>query len=73
MIITSSMYDIGTRKYIDIDEKKVKIPWRYNRPMITVFGIKTIFEYKIGDTIKAVIVNKTWDGENFAVLKSITD
>ena len=73
MIITSSIYDIGTRKYIDIDEKKVKVPWRYNRAMITVFGIKTIFEYKVGDTIKAVIVNKTWGGENFAVLKSITD
>lgn len=73
MIVTTSMYDIGDRKYIGIDDKKVKVPWRYNRPMISVFGVKTIFEYNVGDTIKAVIVNKTWGGENFAVLKSITD
>jgi len=73
MIVTASMYDIGDRKYIDIDNKKVKVPWRYNRPMISVFGIKTIYEYKVGDTIKAEIGTRMWNGEKHLILKSTTD
>ncbi len=48
MIVTKSMYKIGERKYIEIDGKQVKIRWRYNRPMISQEGLKTIFEYKEG-------------------------
>ena len=69
MIVTASLYDIWDRKYIDIDGTIVKVPWRYNRPMIKVHGIKTIFEYRVGDTINAEFVTVM----GYKVLKSITD
>ena len=73
MIVTKSMYTIGDRRYIDIDDKKVKIRWRYNRPMVHQLGLKTVFEYKEGDTITCQIEYVTWEGETHAVLKSIAD
>lgn len=73
MIVTASMYDIGDRRYIDIDGIKIKVPWRYNRPMITVNGIKSIYEYQIGHDIKAEISVKKWGDTTHYILKSITD
>jgi hypothetical protein len=73
MIVTKSMYSIGQRKYIDIDDKQVKIRWRYNRPMVKQESLKTIFEYKEGDTIHCKIDTVLWEGEVHLVLKSICD
>jgi hypothetical protein len=64
---------MGERWYLQIDEKVVKIPWRYNRPMITVNGIKSIYEYQIGHDIKAEISVKKWGDTTHYILKSITD
>lgn len=69
-IITREMYAIGIRRYIDIDGKKVKVPWRYNRPMVETLGIKTIFEYKVGDAITCEI---TKNDEGYLILKRIGD
>ena len=73
MLVTREMYAIGARKYIDIDGKRVKVPWRYNRPMVETIGLKTIFEYKTGDDIHCVIEPKLWEGDVYLVLKSILD
>ncbi len=73
MIVTKSMYKIGERKYIEIDGKQVKIRWRYNRPIVSQEGLKTIFEYKEGDPIHCKIDHVIWEGEVYLVLKSICD
>jgi ribosomal protein L21E len=73
MIVTKEMYKVGQRYYIDIDERRVKIPWRYNRPMLVSSGLKTIFEYKVGDDITCKIESKLWEGETHLILKSIAD
>lgn len=73
MKVTKSLYNIGDRKYIEIDGKRVKIRWRYNRPMVEQQGLKTIFEYKDGDTITCQIIQVPYEGEMYFVLKSICD
>ena len=70
VVTSDGMYDIGLRKYIDIDNMKFKVPWRYNR----VIGIelKCVHELKKGDHVKNMsFETKKWNGETFYVLKSI--
>ena len=69
-VITRELYTIGFRRYIDIDGKKVKVPWRYNRPMLETLGLKTIFEYKVGETITCEIIK---NDEGYLILKRIAD
>jgi hypothetical protein len=75
-MIETAMYDIGPRKYIDlrIGEKviKVKIPWRYNRVMCKVNGIRPIQELKEGELVDVIIENRYWDSENYLVLGSLS-
>jgi hypothetical protein len=73
MKVVKPIHQMGERWYIQIDDKVVKIPWRYNRAMIKVNGIKTIYEYQIGDEIKAEVTLKKWEDSNHYILKSITD
>lgn len=74
MMITKEFYDIGGRKYIDIDNVKFKIPWRYNR----VMGLKIegttlpIQSLEKGTQIVNLGWNgKNWDGQEYKVLNSI--
>jgi len=71
MKVTREFYDIGGRKYIDLDGSRVKIPWRYNRVMCKVVGDLTVQELRSGSEVSAEITYKKWDGESFAVLKVI--
>lgn len=73
MIVTKPLYTIGNRRYIDIDDVPHKVRWRYNRPMVHQLGLKTVFEYKVGDTINCQVEHVTWEGEMYRVLKSISD
>ena len=70
---SDGMYDIGGRKYIDIDGLTIKIPWRYNRVTgVELKGLKTIQELKKGDCVKGLkFETKNWNGETFYVLKEI--
>lgn len=52
MKVTRALYTIGTFRYIDIDGQQYRILWRYNKPVIKTHGIKTIYEYKEGDTVQ---------------------
>jgi len=71
MIVTKEFYDIQGRKYIDLDGERIKIPWRYNRVMCQVVGLRTIQELRIGEELEATIEVRRWDSENFKVLKEI--
>jgi hypothetical protein len=74
--VETPMYDIGQRKYIDLrvsdNVLKVKIPWRYNRVMCKVHGIRPIQELKEGELVNVVIENRYWDSENYLVLGSLS-
>lgn len=74
MMITKEFYDICGRKYIDIDNIKFKIPWRYNR----VMGLKIegttlpIQSLTKGTEIDNIAWDtKTWDGHEYKVLKCV--
>jgi hypothetical protein len=71
--VGSEMYDIGGRKYIDIDGLTIKVPWRYNRVTgVTIKGLTTLQELKKGDTLKSfAFETKKWNNETFYVLKEI--
>ncbi len=72
--VGSSIYEIEGRKYIDIDGKRIKIPFKYGHISgVTVNGFKSIHELKQGDFIKSYeFTTKSWNGSIFYVLKSIT-
>ena len=72
-VVSEGMYEIGGRKYIDIDGIRIKVPWRYNRVNgVTVNGIVSLQELKKGDVLKKFeFVTKIWNGDSFYVLKMI--
>jgi hypothetical protein len=71
MIITKEMNLVAGRYYIGIDNESIKIPYRYNRVMCFVDGIKPLQELRVGDSVDAEITLKVHDGQVFKVLKSI--
>jgi hypothetical protein len=71
MIVTKEFYDLGGRKYIDLDNVRIKIPWRYNRVMCEVKGLVTIQELRLGQSVDAQIEKRMWDNEAYLVLKTI--
>jgi hypothetical protein len=70
---SEGIYDIGGRKYIDIDGLTLKVPWRYGRITgVEIKGVKTLQELEKGDVLhKVEFVTKKWNGETFYVLKMI--
>ena len=75
-IIKKSMYDLHGRKYIDINNyndvmktRKVKIPFRYNRVMCKVIGLKTIQELVEGDLVD---IDLEYCGGMYYKINSIT-
>ncbi len=67
------MYEFEGRKYIDIDDTRIKIPFRYNKIVgVESKGIKTLYELRRGDTVSAFTCNKKiWNGSVYYVLKYI--
>ena len=76
-IIHNSYYDGDGRKYIDIilDSKiiKFKIPFRYDRVMCKVNGMKTIQEMKINEIVDVEFIKKSWNGLEHFILVSIKE
>ena len=72
-VVGSSMYEIDGRKYIDIDNIRIKVPWRYNRiDGVETNGLVTVHELTQGDVIKSYqTIKKLWNGNVFYVLKYI--
>lgn len=75
MKITKAFYDVGGRKYIEVDGVQMKVPWRYNRVHsveikgttlpIQMFEVNTVVSEMVFET-------KKWNGESYKILKSIT-
>lgn len=73
--VIRSMYDCGGRKYLDLEIKcqvqRVKVPWRYNRVMCHVDGIRPVQDLEAGETVHVELAHKVWEGTTHLVLKSI--
>lgn len=73
--IVRPFYDSGGRKYLTLlmEEKTlhVKVPFRYNRVMCHVEGLRPIQEYIEGEMVDVEIEKKIWEGDIFYILKSL--
>jgi hypothetical protein len=73
MKITKSFYDFGGRKYIEVDNQRIKVPWRYNRVLgCQVDGLVPLQSLPVGTEVEVVVEHRKWDDEVFLVLKKIT-
>lgn len=70
-IITKEFYKYNDRYYIDIDNHKIKVPYRYNRVMCTVNGLTPVQSLKLNDTVIYETKEVMWEGTKYKVLKSI--
>jgi hypothetical protein len=74
--VISGWYDINGRKYVDLEfdnsVKRVKIPFRYGRVMCRVTGLTPIQDIPVGCVLECFIERKTWDGETYWILHSVT-
>jgi hypothetical protein len=73
--ITKSYYDWDGRKYLELNVDgnfvRAKIPYRYNRVMCRVQGIRPIQEFKNGEIVDVFLERKSWDGEIYWVIRGI--
>lgn len=75
--IARPFYDWDGRKYIELrmddtgNVLRTKVPWRYNRVMCHVEGIRPIQEFGSGESVEVLLDKKVWNGETFWVLISI--
>ena len=73
--VVTPYYDWDGRKYMElmIENRvtRVKIPFRYNRVMCSVKGLKTVQELAVGDEVEIILDKKMWDGLEHWVLAYI--
>ena len=78
-IVHTPYYDWEGRKYLELRLEnqsslvRVKVPFRYNRVMCRVEGLKTVQEFQKGDQAEVTLVTKIWNGEKHLVLESIAE
>ena len=71
-VLTKAFFDVHGRKYIELDNIHVKVPFRYNRVTgVDVQGHVPIQDMPTGTHVKAEIRTVKWDGLEYYVLKSI--
>lgn len=75
-VVRTPWYDIGGRKYIDVDIggyiRRVKVPFRYGRVMCHVNGLTPVQDLKEGQSVQCFIETKIWQGDSHFILHSIT-
>lgn len=75
-IVKTPWYDIGGRKYLDLELdghiRRVKVPFRYGRVMCHVNGHVPVQDLKEGQSVQCFIERKAWEGETYMILHSIT-
>ena len=71
MKLTKAFHDIGGRKYIEVDHRRIKVPWRYNRVMGVELGSLPVQLIPEGSDVQVETVTRTWDGETHLILKKI--
>jgi len=73
--IVRPFYDSGGRKYVLLESNEVqfqvKVPFRYNRVMCSVEGLRPIQEYQSEEYVDVEIERKVWEGDIFYILKSL--
>lgn len=74
--IVKPFYDFNGRKYMllnfDDEVYTVKVPFRYNRIMCHVSGLRTIHEYQVNENILVNIEKRNWNGDVHYVLISLS-
>ena len=73
--VVNPWYDRGGRKYIDLEIngefRNVKVPFRYNRVMCKVDGIRPVQELGADEIVQVTLVRKTWEGQGHWVLDTV--
>lgn len=75
--IARPFYDWDGRKYMELrmddtgNVLRTKVPWRYNRVMCRVHGIRPIQEFESSESVDVIIEKKIWNGETHWILASI--
>jgi len=73
--VVNPWYDHGGRKYIDLEIngefRNVKVPFRYNRAMCKVDGIRPVQELGADEIVQVTLVKKTWEGQTHWVLATV--
>jgi hypothetical protein len=74
-VITKAYHDWDGRKYLElsIDDNiiRAKIPYRYNRVMCRVHGIRPVQDFSAGEKVEVLLEKKHWDGEIYWIVRSI--
>jgi|688.fasta_scaffold457934_2 hypothetical protein len=72
--VVNPWYDRDGRKYIDFEIGgefiNVKVPFRYNRVMCHVDGIRPVQELGADEIVHVELTRKSWEGKIHFVLKS---
>jgi hypothetical protein len=73
--VVNPWYDREGRKYVDLEIngefRNVKVPWRYNRVMCKMDGIRPVQELRADEIVQVTLDKKTWEGRIHWVLASI--
>jgi hypothetical protein len=73
--VVNTWYDRGGRKYIDLEIngefRNVKVPFRYNRVMCKVDGIRPVQELGADEIVQVTLTRKTWEGQVHWVLDTV--
>lgn len=74
--VVNPWYDRGGRKYLDLEIqgefRNVKVPWRYNRVMCKVDGIRPVQDLRADEIVKVSIEKKMWEGQVHWILKNLS-
>ena len=70
--MVNTWYDRGGRKYIDLEIngefRNVKVPFRYNRVMCKVDGIRPVQELGADEIVQVTTERRVWEGQTHWVL-----
>jgi hypothetical protein len=70
--VVNTWYDRGGRKYIDLEIngefRNVKVPFRYNRVMCKVDGIRPVQELGADEIVQVTTERRVWEGQTHWVL-----
>lgn len=73
--VVNPWYDRGGRKYLDLEIngefRNVKVPFRYNRVMCKVDGIRPVQELRANEVVQVTLVKKAWEGQVHWVLDTV--
>jgi hypothetical protein len=73
--VVNPWYDREGRKYIDLEIggefRNVKVPFRYNRVMCHVDGIRAVQELAPDEVVQVTLSKRVWDGRTHWILASL--